>query len=413
MKTGHLMQRNAACKRPHALARRGFIAMCILLLLTSGPAGAAMFNASSVEELIVTIDAANQNDEPDSISLAAGTTFTLTEVNNTMASPTGLPMIAAGQRLTILGNGSIIERSTVTGTPSFRLFDVAAGASLALENLTLQGARANDLASIQTNGGAIRNAGDLALTSVIVQHNSAQGRNGAPCVRCDRGSAGGTAWWGYGGGIYSSGSLLLENSTIDQNQAVGGRGGTGPARGGRGGDGFGGGIYVAAGTATLRNSVVTGNAALRGAGGQGYQDAPDGLPGQGVGGGIYIAATAQVNLDEFTIAHITGNTASNSFPDIRGSYEIIPHANPVAGDFNGDGSVDARDYAVWRKGLGTLYTQNDYNVWRAHFGQTAIAGVSAGAIIAVPEPTGFAMLVVATITCSIANVRRRHNLTIR
>jgi hypothetical protein len=40
----------------------------------------------------------------------------------------------------------------------------------------------------------------------------------------------------------------------------------------------------------------------------------------------------------------------------------------LSGDFNLDGTVDAADYIVWRNGLGTIYTQNDYGVWRAHFG---------------------------------------------
>ncbi len=37
----------------------------------------------------------------------------------------------------------------------------------------------------------------------------------------------------------------------------------------------------------------------------------------------------------------------------------------LAGDYNHNGVVDAADYVVWRNGLGTIYTQNDYNVWRS------------------------------------------------
>jgi hypothetical protein len=156
-----------------------------------------------------------------------------------------------------------------------------------------------------------------------------------------------------------------------------------------------------------------GNAARRGAGGQGYQDAPDGVPGQGVGGGIYIATDAQIGLDEFTLAHVAGNTASTSSPNISGTYAIISTPTQIAGDYNDNVTVDAADYAVWRKDLGTVYTQNDYNVWRAHFGQTASGGVSAGATVAAPEPTAILMLVLATITCLITNGRRRHNVTMR
>ncbi len=65
----------------------------------------------------------------------------------------------------------------------------------------------------------------------------------------------------------------------------------------------------------------------------------------------------------------------------------------LAGDYNHNGIVDAADYVVWRNGLGTTYTQNDYNVWRANFGQTAGSGAGAIANAAVPEPTTLALLI--------------------
>jgi hypothetical protein len=52
--------------------------------------------------------------------------------------------------------------------------------------------------------------------------------------------------------------------------------------------------------------------------------------------------------------------------------------------------VNAADYITWRKGLGTTYTQAAYDVWRAHFGETAGSGAalpSAESLSAtVPEP---------------------------
>jgi hypothetical protein len=68
----------------------------------------------------------------------------------------------------------------------------------------------------------------------------------------------------------------------------------------------------------------------------------------------------------------------------------------VPGDFNNSGTVDAADYVVWRKGLGTTYTRTDYDVWRAHFGQTAGSGTGAGVNAAVPEPATMVMLMFAT-----------------
>ena len=56
-------------------------------------------------------------------------------------------MIAANDNLTIGGGGDTIERSTAAGTPIFRLFDVATGGSLTLQNLTLQGGSATSTAT--------------------------------------------------------------------------------------------------------------------------------------------------------------------------------------------------------------------------------------------------------------------------
>ncbi|HEY2251608.1 MAG TPA: PEP-CTERM sorting domain-containing protein, partial [Planctomycetaceae bacterium] len=68
---------------------------------------------------------------------------------------------------------------------------------------------------------------------------------------------------------------------------------------------------------------------------------------------------------------------------------------PIPGDFNGNGVVDAADYVVWRKGLETIYTQADYDVWRVHFGQTAGSGAGAMTNAAVPEPTTLVLLLFA------------------
>jgi hypothetical protein len=82
----------------------------------------------------------------------------------------------------------------------------------------------------------------------------------------------------------------------------------------------------------------------------------------------------------------------------------------IPGDFNFDGYVDAADYVVWRKGLGTTYTQSDFDVWRANFGRAAPgagAGVgdSGDASTAAPEP-GSLVLWMLGIALSVV-VRRR------
>ena len=82
------------------------------------------------------------------------------------------------------------------------------------------------------------------------------------------------------------------------------------------------------------------------------------------------------------------------------AYLLTPIAIP--GDFNHDGTVDGADYIVWRKNPGGIYTQNDFNTWRTHFGQTAGSGASANATV--PEPATFVMLFV---TAAGVSTRRR------
>jgi hypothetical protein len=87
-------------------------------------------------------------------------------------------------------------------------------------------------------------------------------------------------------------------------------------------------------------------------------------------------------------------------------------APSVAGDYNGNGTVDAADYVVWKDNLGLMggatasqgdgtgdgnVTSADYDFWMARFGNTSGAG---SGLAPVPEPstlllgilTGFAMI---------------------
>jgi hypothetical protein len=76
------------------------------------------------------------------------------------------------------------------------------------------------------------------------------------------------------------------------------------------------------------------------------------------------------------------------------------NATELFGDFNDDGTVDAADYAVWRKGSPVPSTPQNYKLWRTHFGAEGTTGAApAGA--AVPEPACIALLICA-ILCAIA-----------
>ena len=69
----------------------------------------------------------------------------------------------------------------------------------------------------------------------------------------------------------------------------------------------------------------------------------------------------------------------------------------IPGDFNHDGTVDAADYVVWRKGVGVAPTPENYNLWRTNFGQPSGSGSVASANSNVPEPTTLVMLIVAAV----------------
>jgi hypothetical protein len=231
------------------------------------------YTAGTVADLIADINAANSGGGSNTITLLPGTTFTLTAVNNTTDGATGLPVIAANDTLTVVGNGDTIQRSTAKGTPAFRLFDVASGASLTLASLIVQNglAQGNGVAA---EGGAMLNQGSLTLNGVTVQNNMVKGAIGADgTVQQPQGGSGGEA---SGGGIYSSGgALTLESGTVIQNnEAIGGNGGNAKGGnklstppGGRGGNAYGGGVASWNDTVTISNATISNNEAIGGNGG--------------------------------------------------------------------------------------------------------------------------------------------------
>jgi hypothetical protein len=78
----------------------------------------------------------------------------------------------------------------------------------------------------------------------------------------------------------------------------------------------------------------------------------------------------------------------------------------LPGDFNDDHVVNAADYTVWRNGLGSTYSPEEYDLWKANFGMTAGAGsAAASSVQSVPEPASFASL---TIGLAVAVAGRRY-----
>jgi hypothetical protein len=264
------------------------------------------YSAASVSDLIADINAANAAGGSNTIMLTAPTSnpYVLSGVDNTTDGPNGLPVIANKDILTIVGNGDTIDAFHVGG----RLLDVASGASLTMENVTLENGSLFG-SGVSAEGGAIYNLGTLILSAVTVQGCVAEGTDGVVKLFNDRIKAtpGNAA---AGGGIWSNGSLTLENGTVLQNnQAIGGIGGNGP--GGVGGDASGGGLYVAGGTAYVSGVSINNNITRGGFGGTWFSNQPpigglvENANGIAYGGGLYVCG-GKVNLSGDTV---NGNLA--------------------------------------------------------------------------------------------------------
>ena len=132
--------------------------------------------------------------------------------------------------------------------------------------------------------------------------------------------------------------------------------------------------------------------------------------------GVNIATQSGRTIDLFDWTGVTPTgtfTVSSPYTwnltNLYTTGEVTLAAAPsLPGDFNHDGTVDAADYVVWRKNPGGIYTQNDFNTWRANFGATLGVGSgaagSASANATVPEPATLLMLIV---TAAGIRLRRR------
>ncbi len=235
------------------------------------------FYAATASDLIADIKAANLQGGANTIVLTAPTTsfdpYRLTAADNTTDGPTVLPVIASGDALTIrTGNGSANPGfgDTIDASRNGRLFDVASGGSLTLENVTLQNGLVIWTPGGPAKGGAIYNQGTLVLSQVMVQNNTASSYG---------------SWDSDGGGIWSNGSLTVENSCVFQGNSAKGGAYLSP---GHGGNAFGGAIYIASGTANITGTFFgVYNGATQGKGNT-AQGAGGLFPGKAYGGAVYV-----------------------------------------------------------------------------------------------------------------------------
>jgi hypothetical protein len=118
------------------------------------------------------------------------------------------------------------------------------------------------------------------------------------------------------------------------------------------------------------------------------------------GGGTTLAHNTLGNgiYDEFRIY----NTALTP-AEVLYLSQNAPEVTALAGDFNGNGKVDAADYVVWRKTMGDT---TSYNLWRANFGKPGSGAGAGDGASAVPEPTSI-LLACGFATVLAGSTRRR------
>ena len=213
-------------------------------------------NDSGAGSLRTAITTAN-GDTGDTINITATGIITLAS---------SLPALAANMTITGPGAASL----TVSGNNSSTvgsIFTINSGVTVSISSLTIANGNA-------PGGGGIFSEGTLMLTNCTVENNTAAG-------------PGGTA--GLGGGIDNDGgTVTVTNSTISGNTATGG--------------GEGGGIDNDDGPLTVVNSTISGNSAT----------------GSGsIGGGIANGGASPVLSLANSI--VAGNSAS-TYADIDGSY---------------------------------------------------------------------------------------------
>lgn len=97
---------------------------------------------------------------------------------------------------------------------------------------------------------------------------------------------------------------------------------------------------------------------------------------------------------------VTGHTFGDFF-DVTGTLGADDYiltsllaAPGVDGDYNGDGTVNAADYTVWRDGGSPDSTQAGYDKWKQNFGNSGAGGGAGGAV---PEPSTVALALVALV----------------
>lgn len=245
--------------------------------------------------------------------------------SGTITLLTALPDLSTS--ISINGPGAnllTVQRSTATGTPNFRIFNVSSSITATISGLTISGGRSN------LSGAGVSNGGTLTLARVTITNNTAElglGHGGGVSNTGDltlthstvSGNTGGVG----GGGISNSNLITIMNSTIVGNLA----GSTGP----------GGGLYNSGGIATVTNSTFSANTTNTN------------------GGGVFNTGGTVI----LTNTTVTNNATTNgTCGGVVGSSGTRVKNTIIANNLNSDvfGTIESQDYNLIENTAGATFT---------------------------------------------------------
>jgi hypothetical protein len=395
---------------------------------------------------------ANSSPDPDVIEFAVALSGNVNlSVIGDIDPTAGASDLFINSPVTIRGNANGITIERAATATDRRLFRVASGGDLTLESIMLTGgtSRGANVGAAQNAGsgfgGAVYNQGTLRVISSTLYGNHAIGGNAG---------AGGSVGAGFGGAIYNDGGTVsITNSTVSGNSVSSGTGGAGATSFAGAFYGKNGTLQIYNSTITLNEATSardlfvgtfapnqTANLNIYSsiiAHADKLVSTFDFVATEVQGGTVVVAGAnnlirSQNAYQSITVSNdppLLGGLANNGGPtlthallngspaidhganpqslnsDQRGSsfgriigsatdigaFEVQTVAGPaLPGDYSANFVVDAADYVLWRKTLGTSVSQfsgadgngsgaidaGDYDVWRANFGTPSGTGAT-------------------------------------
>ncbi|NEQ76159.1 MAG: DUF4347 domain-containing protein [Okeania sp. SIO2C9] len=320
---------------------------------------------------------ANSTPEDDTIQLTAGATYNLTiSGSDEDAAATGdLDIVAGGGEIIVISEGeekAVIDAGGETELND-RVFHVLEDGSLQFENVEITGGFVTG-----DSGGGIYNSGTVSINNTTINGNSVyQGSNifSQP----------------LGGGIYNTGTVSINNSTISGNYAS-----------------IQGGGIKNSGTATINDSNISGNFASfdgGGIGNSGTASINDSNISSNSGGGIYNSGAISINNSTVSNSEdfISGGGINNKGTATINNTTISSNSAYNGGGILNDGTASINDSNISSNSSNYL-GGGILNFGQAIINNSTISGNSASSKGGGVSNSGTATINNSMISSNVANI---------